>query len=249
MPTAKGEKFFLCPIPQPSVIADADWSKLDWTEIEKVYSSPSVGVTDEMVSQALLDTEVTSKAKSTTDAGDQTLVVEYRGSYTGQEAIEAAAKTDYIYAVARRLNDADNASQAPTVIYGRALIGGPVTAGGENSTFVNDAYALAYTGQRPYRRRAETGTAPTVETAAAIAGTAQVGEELSASAVFDSIDPARTVTYQWLAGGVEIDGATESSYTLTAGEQGDAITVTVTCESAFGSVSSTSSATAAVAAA
>ncbi|XBB69299.1 ExeM/NucH family extracellular endonuclease [Nocardioides sp. WV_118_6] len=62
-----------------------------------------------------------------------------------------------------------------------------------------------------------------------ITGTAQVGAELSATA--GSWTPTPTTTsYQWLAEGAEIAGATTDKYTLTGAEVGKVITVRVTVE-------------------
>ena len=106
-------------------------------------------------------------------------------------------------------------------------------------------------------------SAPTVEVAAkpntaptglpTISGTAQVGETLTAdtSGIADA-DGLTNVTfeYQWLAGGSDISGATSSSYTLTASEQGQTIQVRVSfTDDADNDESLTSEATVAVAAA
>ena len=63
-----------------------------------------------------------------------------------------------------------------------------------------------------------------------ISGTAQVDETLTADtsgiADEDGLDNV-SYSYQWIAGGSDIDGATGSTYTLTYGEQGEAIQVRV----------------------
>ena len=65
----------------------------------------------------------------------------------------------------------------------------------------------------------------------AISGTPQVGQTLTAgtSGIADE-DGLENVTYsyQWIAGGSDIDGATGSSYTLTSSEQGQTVQVRVT---------------------
>ena len=59
--------------------------------------------------------------------------------------------------------------------------------------------------------------------APAISGTAQVGKKLTAStsgiADADGIDNA-TFTYQWIRGSNDIGGATGSTYTLVAADEG-----------------------------
>ncbi len=87
----------------------------------------------------------------------------------------------------------------------------------------------------------------------AVGGTPQVGETLtadtSAIADEDGLDGV-SYSYQWIAGGSDIDGATGSSYTLTASEQGQTIQVRVTfTDDADNEETLTSAATVAVAAA
>ena len=64
-----------------------------------------------------------------------------------------------------------------------------------------------------------------------ISGTPQVGETLTAStsgiADMDGLTNV-SYSYHWTAGGSDIDGATGSTYILTAGEQGQPIQVRVT---------------------
>ena len=91
------------------------------------------------------------------------------------------------------------------------------------------------------RNNSETRTSEATEAVAAapnreatgaptISGTAQVDETLTADtsgiADEDGLDNV-SYTYQWIAGGSDIDGATGSTYTLTYGEQGEAIQVRV----------------------
>ena len=85
-----------------------------------------------------------------------------------------------------------------------------------------------------------------------ISGTAKVGETLTADtsgvADTDGLDNA-TFSYQWLADGADITGATDSTYTLSVAEEGKAISVRVSFTDDAGHVETlTSAATAAVAA-
>ena len=84
-----------------------------------------------------------------------------------------------------------------------------------------------------------------------ITGTARVGELLTADvsgiADADGLDKA-TFAYQWQADSTDLSGATDSSYTLAASDEGKAISVTVTFTDYAGHEESfTSTATAAVA--
>ena len=86
--------------------------------------------------------------------------------------------------------------------------------------------------------------------APSISGTAQVGETLKAdtSDIADADGLAKAAfSYQWQAGGADISGATDSTYTLVDDDAGKAITVTVSFTDDAGSAESvTSAATAAV---
>ena len=89
--------------------------------------------------------------------------------------------------------------------------------------------------------------------ALAISGTPQVGETLTASTsdIADTDELTNvSYSYQWIAGGADISGATGSSHTLTSSEQGQTITVRVTfTDDANNAETLTSEATEAVAAA
>ena len=94
---------------------------------------------------------------------------------------------------------------------------------------------------------------PTATGAPTISGTAQVGETLTAEtsgiADEDGLDNV-AFSYQWTAGGAEIAGATDNTYTLASDDEGKAVTVTVTFTDDAGHQETlTSAATAAVAAA
>lgn len=87
---------------------------------------------------------------------------------------------------------------------------------------------------------------PSNLTAPVITGTATNGQTLTSSNGTWAGNPT-SYTYQWKRGGVAISGATSSSYTLTNSDVGLVITLTVTATNFYGSVSSTSAGTSAVA--
>ena len=93
----------------------------------------------------------------------------------------------------------------------------------EEAEYVPPPPAQQQVGETPSNNSATGGPA--------ISGTPQVGETLTAST--SGIADADGLTnvsysYQWLAGGSDIAGATGSTYTLTAGEQGKTVQVRVT---------------------
>ena len=119
-------------------------------------------------------------------------------------------------------------------------------------TFTDDAgnaesLASAATAQVEARPNTPATSQPT------ITGTPQVGETLTADTSGISDDDGLTnvsYSYQWIAGGSDIGGATGSTHTLTASEQGQTIQVKVTfTDDANNEETLTSIATAEVAAA
>jgi hypothetical protein len=58
-----------------------------------------------------------------------------------------------------------------------------------------------------------------------IVGTARVGQTLTANSSLTDANGMGTIGYQWLAGGVAISNATASSFLITSGQLGKAITL------------------------
>ncbi|HZX29574.1 MAG TPA: hypothetical protein VFF16_21045, partial [Telluria sp.] len=70
--------------------------------------------------------------------------------------------------------------------------------------------------------------------AVTVAGTATQGQMLSAVSTLTDADGLGTLHYQWLRGGVAIDGATVAAYTLQQADVGAAMSVRVTYVDALG---------------
>ncbi len=83
-------------------------------------------------------------------------------------------------------------------------------------------------------------TGPTNTVAPVVSGTATVGQTLSTTNGTWSGVGTITYAYQWRDDGVAISGATSSTYTLQAAEEGGFITCTVTATDTNGSTSATS---------
>ena len=136
-------------------------------------------------------------------------------------------------------------------------------AGATGSTLtLTDAYAgktvrvkVSFTDDADHEEARTSAATAAVDTPATglptISGMAEVGQTLTAdtSGIADADGLGNVAfTYQWVAGGSDIDGATASSYTLTASEEGQTIQAQVTFTDNAGSVEAlTSAATAAVA--
>ncbi|MGZ5526497.1 MAG: DUF4347 domain-containing protein [Methylomonas sp.] len=106
---------------------------------------------------------------------------------------------------------------------------------GGNSTTASTTIAITATNDAP------TGTVT-------ITGTPAQGQTLTAGNSLADADGLGVISYQWLANGSPISGATSSSYVLTQAEVGMTITVTASYTDGYGTNESVSSAaTAAVA--
>ena len=111
-------------------------------------------------------------------------------------------------------------------------------------TFTDDAgnaesLASAATAQVEARPNTPATSQPT------ITGTPQVGETLTADTSGISDDDGLTnvsYSYQWMAGGLDIAGASGSNYTLTSNEQGKTVRVRVTFTDDAGNAESLASA-------
>ena len=75
-----------------------------------------------------------------------------------------------------------------------------------------------------------------------INGTATQGQTLTVTSTLADVDGLGMVSYQWQADGEDINGATGSTYTLTAADVGKAITVVASYIDGFGTVESVTSA-------
>jgi hypothetical protein len=92
------------------------------------------------------------------------------------------------------------------------------------------------------------GSLPVNIVAPAVTGTATVGQTLSTTNGTWTGAPAPTFSYQWQRNGVNISGATSSTYVLVNADAGNPVRCVVTATNVAGSASANSNATANVAA-
>jgi hypothetical protein len=113
----------------------------------------------------------------------------------------------------------------------------------QSATWANDTttapYAAIIAAFRAVGAVSVSGTAPVNTVVPAITGTTTEGETLTSSTGTWS-GTVVSYTYQWKADGVNISGATASTYVLTSSEIGATVTVAVTATNEVGSTSATS---------
>jgi hypothetical protein len=115
----------------------------------------------------------------------------------------------------------------------------------QSATWTNDTttapYAAIIAAFRAVGAVSVSGTAPANTVVPAITGTTTDGQTLTSSTGTWS-GTVVSYTYQWKADGVNISGATASTYVLTSSEVGADITVAVTATNEVGSTTATSAA-------
>ncbi|MBT9470514.1 MAG: DUF4347 domain-containing protein [Pseudomonadota bacterium] len=202
------------------------------------------------------DTLGTAESASSAATG---AVADVNDDPTGSVTISGAATQGQTLTVANTLADPDGmgtvhyqwkadgadigGATGSTFTLGQAQVGKAITVaasytdvGGTAETMTSAATASV----------ANINDAPTG--AVTISGTATQGQVLTAGDTLADADGLGAVTYQWKAGGVDIGGATGSTFTLGQAQVGKAITVVASYTDGGGAVESrTSSATALVA--
>lgn len=116
----------------------------------------------------------------------------------------------------------------------------PITAGGVAITLVVSGGLPMALVNEDLSAWSDTPAAPVNTVAPVISGTATTGQTLTSTTGTWTGNPAPTYAYQWKNAGVNLGGATSSTYVLQATDEGDNITCTVTATNSEGNASATS---------
>ncbi|WP_018428217.1 hypothetical protein [Hoeflea sp. 108] len=241
--TNKDRKVYICTTPQPGDLNQAAYEALTWVEVGNVGAVGEAGTNTNIVSYDELSTDVTQKGKGISNAGDPTIECARNPTDLGQQALRAAAKTNFTYAFKFEDKDAPTANHTNSVYYNRGLVTGPTRPNGRNEDFILEVFTLAL-NQREIVVDPVSLVAPTNTLLPSIAGVLTQGSVLTALSGTWTGNP--TFTHQWKRDGTNIAGATGATYTLVAGDATRSISVTVTGTNPAGNASATSAATAAV---
>jgi len=144
--THAGGVFSICTTPQTPTLNQAAFEALSYVQVGKVVELPELAATDNMLTQATLDTDISQRQKGIRSVEGGDLVVSFTAGDAGQEAMKTAAASQNIYACKYELNDSGGTNG--TTFYFLAVIGGGggVTGGGRED-FVNRRFQLAPTDQ------------------------------------------------------------------------------------------------------
>lgn len=139
----KDSKFYICATAQGADLDQAGFEALTWVEVGSVVTLPDFGVTDNIVTQDYVDTNVSQKRKGFKNASDTEIVTGFDPDDLGQDAMRIAAATDLNYAFKLEGSDSPNPSTTTNSIrYSRGVIGGPNFSGGGGEDFDNETYQI-----------------------------------------------------------------------------------------------------------
>jgi hypothetical protein len=148
--THQGGMFYLCTTPQQTILDETEFEGLTWVEVPNVVEAPSFQITDNMLTENYLDSDIADKQKGFRSVEDSPLVIGHKVGVAGHTALIAAARTKSVYAVKYELDDAITPTTGtPTTFYARAVIGGGGTNGGGGEEFVRRTFTLGMTEQFP----------------------------------------------------------------------------------------------------
>jgi hypothetical protein len=252
--TNRGRKVYIAvtssggstPSPQASVLDQAGYEALNWTQVGNVGSVGETGTDENIVSYDELSTDVTQKQKGIANAGDPVIECARNPTDLGQIAMRAAAATRFNYAFKFEDADAPDTDHTNTIYYNRGRVAGPKRPNGRNEDFILEQYTLAL-NQREIVVDPQSTVVPTNTVLPSITGAdlAQ-GTTLTAHEGTWTGEPT-SYSYQWKADTsgngsfTNISGATSKTYTLAAGQSGDAVLVAVTATNGAGSSTAASS--------
>jgi hypothetical protein len=131
----------ICTTPQASDLTASQYAALTWVPIGSIVTMPDFGVTDNIVSQDYVNTDVSQKRKGFRMASDTEIVVGRDHDDLGQDALRAAAATRLNYAFRMQSSDG-TPTLTPTTRYSRGIVGGPNFTGGGGEDFDNETFQL-----------------------------------------------------------------------------------------------------------
>tara|TARA_R100000365_G_scaffold3696_1_gene13684 strand:- start:185 stop:955 length:771 start_codon:yes stop_codon:yes gene_type:complete len=213
----------------------------DWIEVEELEDLGELGDTSEAITFTALNNARVRKLKGPRDAGTQAIVVGRDPLDDGQEALIAAEKTKFDYAVKLELADARTDAYSNSVMYYGAMIMNAPTNLGNVSNVVRRNFSAGI-NTAVFEVGSAILAAPTNTLEPSIAGVLAEDEVLTA--IEGTWTGSPTFTYVWNRDGTPIGGATSKTYTIVAADVGTALSVTVTGTNSAGNASATSAETA-----
>ena len=144
--TNAGGKLFICATPQTGPLTGSAYAALTWVEIKGVGKIGETGMSTNMLSYDTWADTVTQKVKGMTDGGAPEIELMRDVLDAGQDALRAAALTNYKYAFKITRNDQITPSTGNnTAYYNLAIVSGPKRPNGRNEDFDLEVFTLGVT--------------------------------------------------------------------------------------------------------
>lgn len=246
--TNSGSTFWVCATAQEADLDRTAFEALTWVQVGGVGSVGEAGSSVNILTYDTWDKLVVQKAKGLIDAGSPELEVPRLPYDAGQIILRTAAATaNANYATKIIRTDPVYSGGQPTIIYNRGIVTGPKRPLGRNEDFDLEVFTFGFNQKEVVVDPTTSGTAPTNTAAPAITGTATTGQTLTLSNGTWTGSPTPTYSYSWYAGGVQIPGAVNNTFMLTAAQTGKIIQGRVVATSTAGIGQAFSAATSAVA--
>lgn len=248
-----GARFYIGPVVNLGTIAalsDEDaltyLEGLSYTEVEEVESFGDLGDSSDTVTFASVKDRRVRKFKTTRDAGTLAIVVGRDPSDPGQDALIAAEQTDYNYAFKIVYKDAADDEMTDSIEYFAGQVMSRVTNIGGGTDVTKRTFNIAVNSE-VYEDPTAALAVPAILVRPSIVGSSLAQASVLTADVGEWTNNPTSYTYQWQADTsgngtfASISGATSSTYTIAAGQAGDAIRVQVTAVNAAGSSSAANS--------
>ena len=146
--TYQGARLYISPTVQTATLNQAGFEALsNWVQITKIVTMPSFTISDNMLTENYLDTDISEKQKGFRQAADSELVIGFDDTNAGHTSLIGFAQTKSVYPVYRELDNSLGTSGS--ISYALALIGGGGDGGGAGEDFVRRTFQFALTRQFP----------------------------------------------------------------------------------------------------
>jgi hypothetical protein len=140
----RGGKFYICATPQGADLNLAGFEGLTWVEVGKIVTFPDFGVTENIVSQDYISTDLSEYRKGFKQGSQSALVIGRDHADAGQNALRTASATRVNYAFKLESSDSPNPTTTTnTIRYSRGLVTAPNFTGGGGEDFDNEEFTIA----------------------------------------------------------------------------------------------------------
>lgn len=137
-------KLYICATEQPTVLNQAAYEGLTWVLVGGTGSVGEIGTRTNVVSYDTWADDVIDKGKGNSNAGDPEVELARDSADAGQDALRAAALTNFTYAFKIERADKLTSGGTNTIIYNRGIVTGPARPQGRSEDFDLEVFTLGF---------------------------------------------------------------------------------------------------------